>query len=57
MGLKKSSKKQKAKDKKAAKAAEPEPDGEEEEDLMGDQSWAQAQSEEAFAAGVDNMFG
>ena len=25
--------------------------------LMGDQSWAQAQSEEAFSTGVDDMFG
>ena len=40
-----------------APVAQDEGGDEEEEDLMGDQSWAQAQSEEAFSTGVDDMFG
>ena len=46
----------KKKAKKPAPTPEPEPDGDDsEEDLMGDQTWAQSNPEE-FSAGVNDMF-
>ena len=57
LGKKKKKKGEAAAAAAAAAAEEGGEDGEAEEDLLADQSWAQSKSDAEFTAGVDAMFG